>query len=404
MRVLLTPPPRPSPDEDGAVAVMTALLSVSLLLLGAFSVDMGMAYTSRMALQTAADAGALAAAATYAEASGRTCADLLAAVPPSTPNTVAQGYLAANRSTMTDGATGTLGASCAAGRLEVTFDVSGDTPAHLGRLAGVDRIGGSARAMVGVEVAPGGDGLRPLAICGTDLPAGAGPGTVWRTYVPGDGLTPAATCPQPATAGNWWTLDCPGESTDDGGGQNQLHDQIRNGCSLPMTVVSGQAGLTGTTLGDRLRAACPTASTTPPYSCLSGDPGQPDAGQVEDAWAALIDSGKTIGLPVFCAASTCGPTVSGSGTNAVFPLQRIVAVSVCGYHFGKQLKKRYSSGTGACAPANGEAAALMADDTETSYLLLVSRTAFASGTTQEPGCALGDTTCDGGYRRVRLLE
>lgn len=400
MRVLLTP----RRDEEGAVAVITAVMSFSLLLLGAFSVDLGMAYSSRMALQTAADAGALAAAATYAEAPGRTCGDLLAAVPQSTANTVAQGYLTANRSVTTEGAAGTLSATCTNGQLRVAFDVSGETPAYLGRLAGVEQIGGHAHAAVGVEVAPGGDGLRPLAICGTDLPAGAGPGTVWRTYVPGDGLAPPASCPQPATAGTWWTLDCPGESADDGGGQNQLYDQVRNGCSLPMTVVSGQAGLTGSGLGDRLRAACPTASTTPPYSCLSGDPGQPDAGQVEEAWAALIDSGKTIGLPVFCAASTCGPTVTGTGTNAVFPLQRIVAVSVCGYHFGKQLKKRYSSGTGACAPANTDASALMADESEKNYLLLVSRTAFTSGSTQATGCTLGDASCDGGYRRVRLLE
>jgi hypothetical protein len=199
-------------------------------------------------------------------------------------------------------------------------------------------------------------------------------------------------------------VDCPGESADDGGGQSQLYDEVRFGCTLPMTVVSGQAGLSGTTLGDRLRSACPRASTSPPYSCLSGDPGQPDAGQVEDAWAALIDTGMTIGLPVFCAAATCGPTVTGTGTSAVFPLQRIVAVSVCGYHFGKQLKKRYSSGAGGCAPASGDAAALMADDTDRSYLLLVSRAKLASGSTQLGSCTLGDASCDGGYRRVRLLQ
>jgi hypothetical protein len=401
VRVLLSPRRQ---EEDGAVAVMVAMLTTTLLLLGAFSVDLGVAYTSRIALQTAADAGALAAAATYAEKGGASCAAVLGAVPLSAADRVAQDYLAANRWTLTDQARGTLTATCTGGRLKVAFDVSGETPAYLGRLAGVDRISGAAHAAVGVEVAPGGDGLRPLAICGADLPAGAAPGTVWRTYVRGDGQTPSSTCPQPPTPGNWWTLDCPGESTDDGSGQKQLADQVRDGCSLPMTAVSGQDGLSGTALGNRLRTACPTASTAPPYACLSGDPGQPDAGQVKDAWAALIDSGKTIGLPVFCAPTTCGTTITGTGTNAVFPLQRIVAVSVCGYHFGKQLKKRYSSGAGTCAPANADAAMLMADDTEASYLLLVSRTMFTSGSNQLGGCALGDATCDGGYRRVRLLE
>lgn len=393
-------------DEGGAIAVMTALLASVLLVTGAFSVDLGMAYTSRMALQTAADAGALAAAATYAGANGGTCDALLAAVPQTTIRQAADQYLTANRSSLTTGTTGTVSAACKAGSLQVRYDVAGATPTYLGRLAGAgDALAASAKATAAVEVAPGGGGLRPLGICGADLPASASPGTVWRTYAPGDGLAPAASCPMPPTPGNWWTLDCPGESDDDGGnGQAQLYDEIRNGCSQPMTAVTGQAGLTGTALGYRLRTACPTASTKPPYSCLSGDPGQPDAGQVEEAWAALIDTGKTIGLPVFCSPATCGPTVIGTGTNAVFPLQRVVVVTVCGFHFGKQLKKRYSSGVGACSPASTDATALMADETDARYLLLVSRTLFASGTTQETGCALGDAACDGGLRRVRLVQ
>ncbi|MDO7869297.1 pilus assembly protein TadG-related protein [Nocardioides jiangxiensis] len=393
-------------DEGGAIAIMTALLSVALLVVGAFSVDIGMAYTSRMALQTAADAGALAAAATYAGAAGRSCTDLLGAVPEATARQTAERYLTANRSALTTTATGTFTARCADGTVRVGFDVQGDTATYLGRLAGAgETLTSSAHATAAVEVAPGGDGLRPLGICGADVPASAAPGTVWRTYAPGDGLASAASCPLPPTPGNWWTLDCPGENADDGGnGQAQLYDEISNGCSLPITAVSGQEGLTGTVLGARLRAACPVASSTPPYACLSGDPGQPDAGQVENAWAGLIDSGTTVGLPVFCAPGTCGPTITGTGTSAVFPVQRVVAVTVCGYHFGKQLKKRYSSGIGACAPANADAGALMADDSEKNYLLLVSRTLFASGTTQATGCSLGDAGCDGGLRRVRLVQ
>lgn len=393
-------------DEGGAIAVMTALLSVALLTIGAFSVDLGVAYTSRMALQTAADAGALAAAATYADGAGRTCADLRAAVPEATARAAADRYLAANRSSLTTSAAGTLGVTCTGGALRVSYTVRGDTPTYLGRLAGAgDALTAAVRAGAAVEVSPGGNGLRPLAICGADIPADATPGSVWRAYVPGIGLAPPSTCPLPPTPGDWWTLDCPGESDDDGGnGQAQLATQIRNGCSLPITAVSGQGGLAGTALGNLLRSACPTASTAPPYSCLSGDPGQPDAGQVRDAWAALIDSGRTIGLPVFCGPATCGPTITGTGTHAVFPVQRVVVVTVCGYHFGKQLKKRYSSGIGACTPASAAASALMADETDTSYLLLVARTLFASGSTQETGCALGDTTCDGGLRRVRLVE
>ena len=42
-------------DDDGAVAVLVALLSVVLMIVGAFTVDLGFAYAQRLALQTGAD-------------------------------------------------------------------------------------------------------------------------------------------------------------------------------------------------------------------------------------------------------------------------------------------------------------------------------------------------------------
>ncbi|HET7431886.1 MAG TPA: pilus assembly protein TadG-related protein, partial [Nocardioides sp.] len=48
-------------DERGAFAVLFAALTVMLLVLSAFTVDLGQAYVSKRQLQTAADAGVLAA-------------------------------------------------------------------------------------------------------------------------------------------------------------------------------------------------------------------------------------------------------------------------------------------------------------------------------------------------------
>ncbi|WP_442940073.1 pilus assembly protein TadG-related protein [Nocardioides sp. B-3] len=59
MRVQLRRRPR---NRDGAIAVLVALLAVVLFTLSAFVADLGVAYTSKRQLQTAADAGALAAA------------------------------------------------------------------------------------------------------------------------------------------------------------------------------------------------------------------------------------------------------------------------------------------------------------------------------------------------------
>lgn len=372
MRVLLKrlrperPDRREARDEHGAIAVMAALFSVTLMVTAAFTVDLGIAYTSRMALQTAADAGSLAAAATYAGAPGSTCPDLVAAVPETTAAGAAGTYLEKNRSTLSTDPQATLEVACDGGRLEVSYQVSADTPTFFGRLAGAgDTLTRAARATAAVEVSPAGPGVRPLAVCSAELPLELSPGVVWRSYQPGQGRAPAETCPLPPTAGTWWTLDCPGES----GGTSELEEQIRTGCP-------GSVGI-----GD----------------VLGGDPGQPDAGQQPDAWAGLINAGTTFGLPVAVPAT-------GSGTHAAFPVERLIAVSVCGYHFGKQLKKRYAPGVDACAPAAAEAAALMADEEDTNYLLLVSRASFTSGGTADHPCVLGDAACDGGFRRVRLAE
>ncbi len=372
---------RPTRDEQGAIAILTALLSVVLFAAGALVVDLGMAYVSRLSLQTAADAASLAVAQRYASSPGWTCPELLAQTPAATARALADAHLASNQASVTEAAVATVVVTCNGGRFRASVDVEGRTPTWFGRLTGAGtHLTERAHAAASVHVASGGTGVLPLALCSAEVPLPMTPGTVWRSYVPGTGGVPATSCPAPDVAGNWWTLDCPEEqdplADNDGGGTNQLTDQIRHGCTAPVRA------------GD----------------VMSGDPGQPDAGQAEVAWAELIDAGTTVAIPVVCGLPTCGPVPSGTGTGATFPVNRIVAVTVCGYHFGKQLKKRYSSTVGACTPSALQAAALMLDDTDASYLLLVSSKRMVSGDNTLGTCVIGDASCDGGLRRVALTE
>ena len=62
-------------DDDGAIAVIVALLLVVTVGIAAFTTDFGSAYVSKRQLQSAADAGSLAAAQELGKYSG-TCASV----------------------------------------------------------------------------------------------------------------------------------------------------------------------------------------------------------------------------------------------------------------------------------------------------------------------------------------
>lgn len=395
-------------DERGATAVLVALLSTVLIGTLAFTADFGMAFANKVQTQTAADSAALGAAGVFAQQQFRECADMLS-------NGLADAQIEATSkvgANDTGTAPGTLDdfdAECVDGDLVVRTTVTAPSPNFFGGLFGRTSDYSLLRsAATVVEAGEVGPKLRPLALCATDLPTATGPGDWFNLYAPGDGLAPPSSCPVPPNPGNWWTLDCPNESASDGHGTAALEAQIRNGCSSPVTVVEGQGTLTGSALNGHLAAECPTKSTAEPFQCLSGDPGQPDAGHVEDAWADLIDAGTTVPIPVFCAPSPglCATTsITGTGTDAVFPVHRIISVEICGYHFGKQPNRRYVASTpsAGCAAHAAPRAALMSDNSEDVYLMMVAHNLQVSNVTGDSSCDLGDE-CDRGLRQVRMVD
>lgn len=384
---------------------MVALLTVTLLVLSAFVADFGQAYVSKRQLQVASDAAALAAASAYANAPG-TCATLAA---DTDLRTTAQGLADSYRLRNRPGSTAdpaAIDVQCVSGALRVTVGSVGSTStAFAPVMGGPSSIATRRTATAALEVANSvASGLRPLAICSADLPdGGVVTGHVVKITAPGDGQGPAAGCPQPPNPGNWWTLDCPEDRV---GGTSKLELTIRNGCSDTVSIIDTTAATTSAERQSLLIAACPSA---PLHSetCLSGDPGSPDAGQIEDAWGHLIDNRVAVTLPVFCGRTDCaGSTVTGNGTNAIFPVYKLAGMVVCGYHFGKQANKQYQPDTNpACAIDNpGDAPHVAPNDNDQNYLLVVFTRVQVSGGTKPAMCQLGDATCDTGPRRVRLVD
>lgn len=388
-------------EERGAVAILVAILSVFLIGLSAFTVDLGAAYVSNRNLQKAADAGALAAAQTLTKYSG-TCDGVRsnsAAVTEAHQAAIAMAKKNYPDASWTEKTT-TWKVSCDPKLkvVNVTFGNAGTTKARFTALfKGPASVTTNRDSQATVDVATGaGDSVRPLALCSAAV-GNSVPGQFVQIFYPGNGTKSPPQCPKPQSPGNWWTLDCPEERT---GSTGDLQSEIMNGCKDRVTVIPGQANAnTPGSLTVTLEAACPSAPSGS-ETCMSGDPGSLDAGHIADAWKYLVQNEKVSIFPVFCVTPQCSAdTTSGSGTNTVFPVYKLVAAVVCGYHFSKQ--EKYHSTTGACA-GNPYLAANDPDDSNgNNYIVIKYINTRTSGSNVDGECALG-ASCDGGLRRTRL--
>ena len=405
-------------NDSGATAILVGLMATVLIGMMAFTVDFGMAYANKRQLQTAADAAALGAAGVFASSQKFACNEVLTD-KYGAANTEATTKVTQNAPGTGTAALTTYSATCTDKGIEVAATVTGTSPNFFGKILGKTddyQVGRTATAVV--EASTGGSGVRPLAICSGDLPSPVLAGTPFYIKLPGEGMAIGGDCPVPPNPGNWWTLDCPDESSDDGSvgngnGNSALVEQIKFGCPKPVTIVDKQTNDLGeyvspSDLNNVLASACPSVSTSAPYQCLGGDPGQPDAGQVENSWKYLIDNRVQTLIPVFCAPSQCqSSSVTGTGTNAVFPVHKFVSVTICGYHFGQQNNKRHRatlSGTDLCSPASTQLTALDTDSTDDVYLVVVFINAQTSGSTVPSKCKFDDVKCNTGVRQVRLVK
>jgi hypothetical protein len=320
-----------------------------LMVLSAFTVDLGQAYVSKRQLQTAADAGALAAAQIYRDQS-QTCANLIAdPVLKAQAQSAADKWAAANYT----GVTGTpITLACnSVTSLTVGYGTSGKTPQVFGQLVtghGSITTARDAAATIGPGVA---GGLRPWGLCSGVTSA---QGVV--VFVPmkggsavtknGVSVTGDSLCGGDGPPGGWWVMQCTGQ----GNGTGATQDAVQDGCpTAGYHAVPGQtSSMTPAQLSTFLQAACP--NKTQDDTCLQSDTGN-NFHLASDQWQGLI--GQTFTLPVICTKPTCNPmAVSGSGQNASYPIQQLATVQLCGFELMPRGPSTGWPTTGACATAN----------------------------------------------------
>jgi hypothetical protein len=383
-------------DQSGAVALLVALLSVVLFGIAAFVVDLGSAYSSKRQLQTGADAAALAGAAVYAQKPG-TCASLLSnAGVRAEAQAAADGELSNNFPQ----ASGTaIQVTCpAGGGLEVTYVDSFNSPTYFAGLFGVKSLAVSRLAAARDRVPPTAPGLRPYGVCDGDANPATLPSAVIQIGGPGNAHG-GSDCPEAESGGNWWNLNCPEDpgSSD----PNELADQLTNGCSDDVTIVTGQDPSTPATLSASLTSACHTASAYS-SSCLSGDTGNNlKNSKVTAAWDSLL--GKTIIVPVFCSTPTCNPdTVQGTGGSGThYPIYKLASVEVCGFHIYNK-DNQYATDSTCASPTYNLAYVKSLDKAQVSFFFRFVQFQVDGGD-KGNNCDFGNA-CDGGLRGLILTR
>ena len=325
------------------MAVLAAVFSTSLLIVAAIAVDISIAFVSKRQLQTAADAGALAATQVY-NGQSRACADLTTdAVLRQQAQQAADRWAEANRPGKVGG---TIELSCPAdGGLTVRYSVTGSTGTAFAPVfdgPGSITTGRTAAATIEKD-SPG--GLRPWGICSTLATTS---GNV--VFVPMEGGSTTGrddgqVCGDQAPPGGWWVAQCIGQVN--GTGQTEL--AVTNGCAQAYSAVPNQtATMTPTQLYTHLTTSCPARASN--STCLTSDPGN-NFHNASDEWQALV--GKTIQMPVFCTRTRCSDMAySGQGNNASYAIQQIATVELCGFKLNPRAASTGWPSTGPCATNN----------------------------------------------------
>ena len=329
--------------EQGAIALMAAMLCVVLFAVAAIAVDLGMAYVSKRQLQTAADAGVLAATQVYKDQSD-SCATLLTnSTLRQQAQEAADKWAEANR----PGKVGTpIELSCpAGGGISVRYSVSGDTgTSFTGIFNGPSSISTARTAGANIGSVVNVGGLRPWGICSQVVNTS---GNV--IFVPMLGGSTATGGPQVCgnqnPPGGWWVATCNGQSNANGA----TALAVLNGCAQTYAAVPNQqASWNSNQLYNHLVGYCPSGSAN--STCLKQDQGN-NFHNSTDSWQTLV--GQTIQMPVFCVRTKCSTmAVAGNGNNAAYAIQQIATVELCGFKLNPRGASSGWPTTGACATRN----------------------------------------------------
>ena len=298
-------------EEHGAVAIIVSLLAIAFLILAAFAVDIGNAYANKRQLSVAADAAALAAAASVVQAMpvGVGCDTGLAAVPGganSVATAVATDINTKNNRANSGSATEPVDSAVAAcvdtnadgvtDAVEVQVRNSRVVPTSIAGVIGISQITPASQATArSVKIRSAG-GLRPWAVCDvTVTEAQSEPNTTFWTGI--DKIS--GPCDSTAS-GIWGSVDFDGGANSAG----DLADWTRDGYPGPVTI---------------------------PDPLLPADPGVSNKSDLRDAFEALV--GRTVMFP------SVTQFTGGNGNNAAFDAVGIATVKICGIKYANGVYK-----------------------------------------------------------------
>ena len=322
---------------------MAAFLGIVLFGVAAITVDLGIAYVSKRQLQTAADAGVLAAVQVYKGQSDACTTLQNNLVLKQQAQAAADKWAAWNRPGMVGDP---VTVACIGDTLTVRYGAKGATgTSFTGMFNGPSTITTKRFATAIIGAASVG-GLRPWGVCSQVVSTSGN--VVFVPMLDGSTTSSSGTqvCGNQGPPGGWWIAQCVGQSNANG----TTEDIVLNGCpqSNYLAVPNQQASWNANQLYNHLTTYCPSraANTT----CLSSDPGNNFHNATEE-WQTLV--GQTIQMPVFCVRTKCSNlAVSGSGNNSSYAIQQIAIVEVCGFKMNPRGPSTGWPTTGPCATRN----------------------------------------------------
>lgn len=285
-------------EDDGAVAVMVAVMAFVLFGMMAVVVDLGTVYATQRSLQNGADAAALAAGAVLIEKSelGDSCDEIASRAPQAQDQ--ARNAFTSNAGSEAGLENDRVDVVCDATLGQVLVSAQGQVsrPSIFGGIFGYDAYELSKPAITIIGPPLTFTGLRPFAICqaavGTPVKYDYLVLDFTRTPLPGCGSAP----------GNFGVLDF-----------LDMHDVF------PARSAGGTSGVPVVEpwITDGFEEDIP--ADAPIF--IEGRPGSPASQYAEELEKIL---GKSITIPVYTA-------LDDRGSNSVFTVQTFVQVQLCAY-------------------------------------------------------------------------
>jgi hypothetical protein len=292
--------------DDGAVAVLVALLMPLLLVMAAAAVDVSDAWATKRNLSVAADAAALAAAGRIGEVApgGTDCLSKLSADVTAAATSAAQ---AANQGTAPGSSITVDPPTCVDNGTAIEVHVSNSKQVESFFLSALKLFGANPQPLQPARQATARltpattiSGLRPFAVCLSVVDsAEAHPD---QTFV-ADLNNKIGICGT-TKPGNWGTVDFNGGAN----GANDLYDWTLNGYPGAVNI---------------------------PDKNLPADPGMPGPGKIDGPLDTLLN--QVILLPVVTQYTETNG--NGGGNNASFNTVAFVGARVCGYSLNNKIGK-----------------------------------------------------------------